>query len=271
LGKPLEDIIGRPAGEVLDTATHSVRRPYIERCLNGETVEFEGPLRSPTFGERIFHRTYIPEFGEDGRVEFVITIGVDVTEQRLAERRIRESERDIRLVNDAVPLVIARLDRNLRYLYVNAYYAALMQRPATDFVGRHASEVVGEEALRLRQPYVERCLAGETLSIELEIDTPARGRRVFAHTFVPVGTVGGVVEGYIVIALDVTERKRDEDALRRKSHELELIFDALPMLVAQLDSSYRFRFVNRAYAEYYAVDGEAIIGRGAAEFHGPEK
>ena len=270
LDKNPDDMIGHLAVEVLDRPALESRMPYIKRCLNGETVEFEGPFLSPVFGPRTIRRTYVPEFGEDGVVESIITIGVDVTEQRAAEQRIRDSEREIRLINDSVPLLIARLDRDVRYLYVNAYYAQLMASPADGFVGRSAREVMGEPLWQARLPHIKRVLAGETVSYELEIETPTLGRRILAHTNVPVQGPDGV-EGYVVIALDVTERRRDEDALKRKSEELQLIFDSLPVLVVQVDDHYRVRFANRAYGEFYGLDVRQIIGQTIEEFHGAEK
>lgn len=72
--------------------------------------------------------------------------------------------------------------------------------------------------------------------------------------------VDAVIDGYLVIAIDVTERREAEDALSRKTEHLELILDALPMLAAQIDTAYRYRFVNRAYAEFYGLPAAQIIG-----------
>ncbi len=271
LGKLPQDIIGRHVKEVLGPRADAERRPFYERALNGEIVNYEGAIHSAHAGERIIARSYIPEFGPDGQVESFIAIGVDVTEQRKAESKIRESEQEIRLINDSAPIIIARLDRGMRYRYVNAHYAKLLARPAEDFVGRHASEVVGDATFELRRLYVERTLAGETVKYEAEIETPTEGRRILAHTNIPMRGADGAIDGYLVIAIDVTERRLAEDALTRKTKQLAVILDALPVLAAQIDYDYRYRFVNRAYAEFYGLPAAQIIGQTVEQFHGSER
>ena len=75
--------------------------------------------------------------------------------------------------------------------------------------------------------------------------------------------------------LDVTERKHTEAqlalsaALLRDSEEqMRQITDNVPALVSRLDRDHRFRFVNRAYAEWLNVKPEEIIGRSLAELYG---
>ncbi len=271
IGKTPQDIIGRHIRDVLGPDADEERRPYYARALNGEIVNYEGVTRSSSAGERFIARTYIPEFDSNGHVESFIAIGVDVTEQRKTERRIRESEHEIRLINDSAPIVIARLDNDRRYRYVNAHYAKMLARPAEDFVGRHAREVVGDAAYDIREPYAARTLAGEMVNYEAEIETPNAGRRILSHTNIPMKDADGAIDGYLVIAIDVTERREAEDALTHKTEQLELILDALPVLAAQIDANYRYRFVNRAYAEFYGVPAEQIIGQTVEQFLGSER
>ncbi|MGD9538490.1 MAG: PAS domain-containing protein [Alphaproteobacteria bacterium] len=270
-GKPPKEIVGSLAPDLLGREGFEMRRPYYERALKGEGVSYEGLFTSPHLGERIIARTYVPEFGADGQVESIITIGVDITEQRAAERKIRESEKEIRLINDSAPLIIARLDRDLRYRYVNLHYAKLLARPVEDFVGRTFIEVLGEDAYESRKPYIERTLAGETLTFEAEFETPTQGRRILEQTNAPVKAADGSVEGYVVIAIDVTERRIAEEALKRKTEELQIILDSLPVQAARLDSACRYRFINRPYAAFYGLEPEDLIGRTVEDLQGAEK
>jgi PAS domain S-box-containing protein len=111
--------IGRTFAEVMGEATHEARQHYFERALQGEQVSFEATLQTLA-GTRLLAHVYSPEIGSDGRVQGVFVFALDITKQRRAEEEVRRAARDIRILNDSVPLVIARLDRGLRFQYVNA-------------------------------------------------------------------------------------------------------------------------------------------------------
>jgi PAS domain S-box-containing protein len=66
------------------------------------------------------------------------------------------------------------------------------------------------------------------------------------------------------------ERVQSEDALRASAAELRLVADSMPAMIAQLDPSLVYRFVNRASVDWFGLPPEQIIGRRARDILGPD-
>ncbi len=58
--------------------------------------------------------------------------------------------------------------------------------------------------------------------------------------------------------------------LARSEERLRLIMDAIPALIAYVDSGERYRFANKGYADWFGLDKNAIVGRSIEEVFGPE-
>ncbi|QDF95832.1 hybrid sensor histidine kinase/response regulator [Azoarcus sp. DD4] len=59
-------------------------------------------------------------------------------------------------------------------------------------------------------------------------------------------------------------------ALSKSEERLRLILDSIPALIAHVDAGQRYRFANRAYADWFGLSKEDIVGRSIAEVFGPE-
>jgi PAS domain S-box-containing protein len=94
IGRPAESIADRPIEEVLGESVFKNIRPYIERVLAGERVQFETELTSPSIGPRRMHVVDVPDLDARGAVVGWFASIEDVTEQREAEERLREADRN---------------------------------------------------------------------------------------------------------------------------------------------------------------------------------
>lgn len=68
LGKPIERILGESMQTVIGEEAFQVMRPYIERVLAGERVEFQTAVPYGSAGTRHLHVLYIPGFDVGGSV-----------------------------------------------------------------------------------------------------------------------------------------------------------------------------------------------------------
>ena len=137
-------------------------------------------------------------------------------------------EQQLRLVTDAVPVLISYVDAQQRYRFNNRAYEDWFGRPRRDVYGQHLGDVLGEEAYAAVRPYAERALAGERVSYETPLPSRDGSTRYVAATYVPHVDKNGVVLGFFALVTDLTERKRAEDALR-------FLADASAVLSSSLD------------------------------------
>ena len=75
---------------------------------------------------------------------------------------------------------------------------------------------------------------------------------------------------FLGAALDLTERKHTEQALRQSQTELQLIINAMPILISYVDSEERFRLNNAAYLDWYGLTPQELYGRTIREVMGEE-
>jgi len=89
LGMSPGEIAGRPMAEVIGEDNLGAVRPYIERVLAGEHVEYERLVRYKGLGERWVRNYFCPS--RDGR-GWIIVVS-DIHERKLMEQTLREAER----------------------------------------------------------------------------------------------------------------------------------------------------------------------------------
>jgi PAS domain S-box-containing protein len=78
--------------------------------------------------------------GADGALQYVVATGTDVTEARATEARLRESEQRFRELAENVNDLVAELDENGVFTYVNKQFEKVLGWPAESFVGRPVGE-----------------------------------------------------------------------------------------------------------------------------------
>lgn len=70
------------------------------------------------------------------------------------------------------------------------------------------------------------------------------------------------------VNLDVTDRRLNEERIKRSEEQLRLITDSLPALIGYVDNEGRLRFVNQKYSEWFGVPPSALIGQNIADILG---
>ena len=138
-----------------------------------------------------------------------------------------------------LPVGLCFFDRDLRYLLINDWLAALNGIPAEDHLGRRVSEVLPDIAagieLQLRSVIETRePIIGGTVDAE----TPAHPGliRSFQNNYFPVESDDGKVMGVSCVVEDITDRKRTEAALIEAKHYLEEANKDLDSTVERLNT-----------------------------------
>ena len=100
--RPLSAVLGRRVNEVMSPAMYEARRPYLERALAGERVSYEADFFRSTgaFATQVVH---VPHRDALGRILGVYVVVSDISERKLAERRIAESEARFRSIAVSPP------------------------------------------------------------------------------------------------------------------------------------------------------------------------
>jgi PAS domain S-box-containing protein len=152
--------------------------------------------------------------------------GREITGQLLClrysdEEALRRSEAEIKLITDALPVLIGYVDQHERYRYNNHHYLEWFGHTPEWLNGKTLKEVIGERAYAERHDQIQAALAGQEVIFEAFM--PHRdgvARQTLMH-YLPRRDDQGQVQGFSVLAQDVTERWRAEKALRELNETLE--------------------------------------------------
>jgi PAS domain S-box-containing protein len=186
-------------------------------------------------------------------------------EAQQAARRLEENVAllDALLVN--APVGISFLDRDLRYVRINAMMARINGVDSAAVAGRSLAEVLPDVAPRI-EPICRRVLAtGEPLvGMEVSGETPAAPgeRRHFLANYYPILSREGPPAGLGSAVVEITERKRVEEALRETNQTLSALVQACPLAVTVLrpqDAS--VQLWNPAAERMFGWTEEEVLGR----------
>lgn len=190
-------------------------------------------------------------------------------QNELAQRERAEAQ--LRLIADALPVLISYLDRDQCYRFNNRAYEEWFGETRANVTGRHIRSVLGEAAYQTLQPKLEAALTGETVSFETLAPYRAGGARHIHATYVPDYGPDGTVRGMVVLVEDITARVRSQEGQR-------LLVAAGALLSSSLDYATTLAQVARltvpALADYtivYLADAGGQIVRSASVHRNPEQ
>ena len=116
----------------------------------------------------------------------------------------------LRTLIDVIPARVVVFDPEHRYRYVNKEFLDFVGRPAAAVIGRHAVELLGEEAYAHYVPMTARVAAGETVRWEGWISYPKHGPRYVQEALAPYVPADGGFQALVVFSRDLTRLKQRE-------------------------------------------------------------
>jgi PAS domain S-box-containing protein len=183
--------------------------------------------------------------------------------RQAAEDLLRDSEGQLRLVTDNVPVAIARCDADGRFTFVNRQFMERHHLTCGQILGRTIPEVIGDEAFAAIERYVAECLAGNAVEWELETADRAGEPMFVQGRFAPEWRDGQVV-GMVGATVDITRLKRAEQRLRASEVTFRQLVDNSPLGIFVVDAD--FRLVQASIGARKTFESvEPLIDRDLAE------
>ncbi|MCJ2034172.1 PAS domain S-box protein [Methylobacterium sp. J-068] len=129
---------------------------------------------------------------------------------RLRGTPAERPEMDLRLITDALPVLVAYVDRAYVYRFNNRHYESWFGRDLADLTGRHVRDVLGADSFAERQPFMDRALAGEAILADGFLPDRDGRRRACTTRYIPRRSEAGRVEGFFVLVVDMDESRAAE-------------------------------------------------------------
>jgi len=128
-------------------------------------------------------------------------------ERQRVQRALETSRTQRRTIADSLPVLIAQIDTEGRYLFANQAFQTWLGLPPAEVVGRNVRAVLGEERFAVISDSSARALAGESLEIEREIGYRQGAIRFVRTTYIPHCNAQGQVDSCFELSSDMTTHK----------------------------------------------------------------
>jgi PAS domain S-box-containing protein len=147
----------------------------------------------------------------------------DITDQKRAEDAIAEGRRLLQQVIDTVPAVINVKDKQLHYILMNRYMAGIFGIEPADAIGHTTSDLMSRYGSKKTDDADKRVLAeGSELGFYEEEYLDSSGHlRQWLVNKLPLLDAAGEIESIVTVALDIGERKRGEQEMRKAKDAAE--------------------------------------------------
>lgn len=233
-GRSPEQVKGIPMRELLGEDAYQAIRPYVKRALAGERVSYESKVNYIKKGETFIHATYIPDIAVSGEVHGFYVLVEDITERRVADDKIKESEFHFRKMTDTVPAIIWITDKDGYCTYLNKHWY--------DLTGQTEEEALGFGWLKATHP--EDCPGAEKAFLEANAKqtdflTMYRLRhsdgqyRWVIDRGSPRYDASGKFEGITGSVVDIHQQKIAEEQIRDSESNYRSLAEQLEKLVAE--------------------------------------
>jgi sigma-B regulation protein RsbU (phosphoserine phosphatase) len=238
-------------------------RRAIETAARGEFVRFEATHPTSEGTLRYVDFSLNPVKDDEGNVVLLLPEGRDITERKLAENALRESEWKFRAI----------FNQNFQLMGILALDGTLMEanRKALMLSGVDEAEVRGKpfwetpwwthsrELQEQLREAVRRVALGEVVSFEATHPSVDGSLHYIEFSLKPVRDERGNVVLLVPEGRDITERKRAEEALREAAVKYRIVADNTYNWEFWLSPEERFI--------YTSPSCERVSGHGAEEFN----
>ena len=188
----------------------------------------------------------------------------DITERKHAERALRKSEENNRLLVENSPHCIHQIDLQGRLISVNPSCVTMAGvSNELDIIGmRYLDTVADVDRDRIEQ-FLGAALKGEASEFEFRSST----EHIFASSFIPIFDDNGDVIRLMGISQDITERKQVEEALRASEEKYRKIFENVRDVFYRTDYDGTITDISPSIERHSGYTREELIGKQIADYY----
>ncbi|MCM2358397.1 MAG: PAS domain S-box protein [Geobacteraceae bacterium] len=253
--------------EIVHPADRDRWQQHITVACSGNCAEpLELRFVTKTGATRWVNHLCRPVFDELGKLLGVRGSFSDISDRKKVEEAQLQQLHLLQTLIDAIPGPVFYKDPRGVYLGCNRAFEAYTGRAKEEIVGKTVFEAFPEELANVyyeadsalfRRPGVQ-CYETNVLFA----DGTLRDVMFYKATF---SNIDGSLGGLVGTLLDITERKKSEDALRASEEKFRLFFEESRDAIFVTDQEYRLINVNQSVVDLFGHAREEIIGSNICE------
>ena len=264
-GYVADDVLGQPLDILLPQRFAPVHRGHIEAFAKAPEVSSLMGQRRDVFGCRKDGSEFpaeasISKLDLGGELVFTVILR-DITNRKHAEERIRQDERELRQIVEAIPALILVLAPDGRALYANERVLEYTGLTLEAFQADDFRELVfhPSDVQRLRDERQEALARSATFELEQRARRKDGQYRWFIIRYEPLLDDQGHVIRWYATGTDIDDRKQAEERVREENLALREEIDKTSMFEKIVGASPVLRAVLRRVAKVAPTESTALI------------
>jgi diguanylate cyclase (GGDEF)-like protein/PAS domain S-box-containing protein len=239
---------------------------YYRRALNGEEVCIEMEN-----GDGAFQVSVLPVHDETGSIFAGMVMWQDITERKIAENAIKDSEARYRQLYENANDIIYVHDLDGNYLSINGVAERVLGYSHDEAISLNMVDIVSPDHLGFVQENLEKKLSGLAPQTVYELDCRRKdGTIITLEVNSSVIMQDGRAIAVQGIAREITERKQAEEALRKSEERYRDLFENANDLIYTHDLDGNFTSLNRAGELITGYTRDEAIGMNICSVVAPE-
>jgi PAS domain S-box-containing protein len=231
--------------------TEAQYKRFWGRLLNKETVTSEIINRTKEGRLVSISGTNSPILDENGKILGFLSVHEDITERKKSEEALAKSEADLRALFSAMEDIVLVYNREGRYMRIAPTNPSRLIKPQEELLGHLVHEVFPKEtADRFVEAIIHTLDSNEPTQIEYDL-TVGNENFWFLAKLTKLDD-----DNVFWVARDITERKKSEEAIRRRNEYLAASAEIGKLVTSTLDLNTIFartvNLINERFRFYHA-------------------
>lgn len=209
---------------------------------------------------------------EDGKPLYMFGTHIDITESKMLEMEIKESEDNYRFLVESSYDIVYRIGTDGKFIFVSKAFENILGHTTAEAIGRALTLFVHPDDVPKIHDFFRRINESgqrrETTDYRLLHKNGTY--RWFTTNAIPIFDEDNVITGFTGTARDITEVKAANMALVEQKDELERFFNVNIDFFCISDMMGKFKKVNQAWERNLGYEHSVLVGRNALDFVHPD-
>ncbi len=194
----------------------------------------------------------------------------DITEKKIADKKLEESEQKFRTIVNVLPQFIAYIDKELKFHFINKAYEEKFGITATAILNKTLMGVIGVEAFKKTRPHIEKVLKGTRVNYYERFPYNKGETLDIDATLIPDIQEDGKVKGYYAILTDITKYIKAQEKLQTTENLFRRTFNHAPIGAAIVSLDFKFLRVNQELCRITDYSSEELLKIGFPDITHPD-
>lgn len=268
VGKPAAEVLGKDDMAIFPPEQAKLLMDIGKRVIASKRAETNEEVLDTAQGQRIFLATKGPLYASDGSVLGLFGISRDITERKLAEISLRESEKRFHDIVNCSGDWVWEVDAQGCYTYVSDSVEQMLGYTPQEILGKTPFDLMpAKEADRIKAKFLGIVARREAFRDFDNVNVRKDGSLRYVWTNgMPILAADGQLLGYRGLDRDISERKMAEQELQSTKEMLRAVINTIPDLIWLKDRDGRYLACNQRFEAFFGAREAEIVGKTDFDF-----